>query len=315
MDTAIREIMMDYERQLSADKREQKKRVRGIYERLPEYKALEDRTADISAKAAILAASGQKEEAAALVKELGRISEEKKKLLADAGVPDGYLSVQYACPDCRDTGYIRGRKCHCLELKLTKHYYARSGIYDKLLTENFDTFSFDHYKGEDLSNIREIYSAAKRFVETFAESYRNMLFYGSVGCGKSFMSNCIAKALIDEGVAVTYISAIKLFDILSAHLFGRQEANAAEYRMLFNSPLLIVDDLGTEVSSSAVSSELFSLLNERDLASLSTVISTNYSLPELKDKYSDRAFSRLLGNYEIYRFSGDDIRVKKAEVS
>ena len=110
MDTAIREIMMDYERQLSADKREQKKRVRGIYERLPEYKALEDRTADISAKAAILAASGQKEEAAALVKELGRISEEKKKLLADAGVPDGYLSVQYACPDCRDTGYIRGRR-------------------------------------------------------------------------------------------------------------------------------------------------------------------------------------------------------------
>ena len=85
--------------------------------------------------------------------------------------------------------------------------------------------------------------------------------------------------------------------------------------MLFNSPLLIVDDLGTEVGSSAVSSELFSLLNERDLASLSTVISTNYSLPELKDKYSDRAFSRLLGNYEIYRFSGDDIRVKKAEVS
>ena len=138
-----------------------------------------------------------------------------------------------------------------------------------------------------------------------------MLFYGSVGCGKSFMSNCIAKALMDKGTPVTYVSAMKLFDILSAHIFGRQTAGAAEYEMLYSCPLLIIDDLGTEIGSSAVSSGLFDVLNERDLKSLSTIISTNYSMAELKDKYSDRAFSRLLGNYDIYRFSGEDIRLKK----
>ncbi len=311
MDTVFREIMTGYERQLAQDKRAQRKRIQEIHSSVPRYKELEDLTADLSAKAAIMAASGRKDEAVPILHELNRISDEKQKVLIDAGIPDGYLSLKYECPDCRDTGYIRGKKCHCLMKKIVEHYYVNSGLYEKLKTENFDTFTFEYYEGEELDNIREIYDAAWSFVTTFADTYRNMLFYGSVGCGKSFMSNCIAKELMDRGTAVTYVSAMRLFDMLSAHVFGRQSSGSAEYDMLFSCPLLIVDDLGTEIGSSAVSSELFEVLNERDLKSLSTIISTNYSIAELKEKYSDRSFSRLLGNYELYRFSGDDIRLKK----
>ncbi len=311
MDTAYKEIMIGYERQLAQDKRAQRKRIQEVHGRVPRYKELEDLTADLSARAAIMAASGRKEEAVPILHELNRIYDEKKKVLIDAGIPDGYLSLKYECPDCRDTGYINNKKCHCLMKKIVEHYYQNSGLYEKLKSENFDNFSFDHYEGEDRDNIQQIYDAAWSFVETFADSYRNMLFYGSVGCGKSFMSNCIAKELMDRGIAVTYVSAMRLFDMLSAHVFGRQQASSAEFGMLFTCPLLIIDDLGTEIGSSAVSSELFEVLNERDLKSLSTIISTNYSMAELKDKYSDRSFSRILGNYEIYRFSGDDIRLKK----
>ncbi|MCR5237497.1 MAG: ATP-binding protein [Lachnospiraceae bacterium] len=315
MDTLYKEIMAGYERQLAQDKRAQRKRIQEIHDRLPEYKRLEDRTADLAAKAAIMAASGRREEAIPILHELTRLSDEKKKVLENAGVPDGYLSLQYECPDCRDTGYTGGKKCHCLMKKIVEHYYKSSGLYEKLKTENFNTFSFEYFEGEDLENIKAVYDASRSFVASFADSYRNMLFYGSVGCGKSFMSNCIARELMDRGVAVTYLSAVRFFDILSSHIFGRAEAGSAEYEMLFSCPLLIIDDLGTEIGSSAVSSGLFAVLNERDLKSLDTIISTNYSMAELKDKYSDRSLSRLLGNYEIYRFSGDDIRLKKAEVS
>lgn len=315
MDTLYKEIMAGYERQLAQDKRAQRKRIQEVHSRVPRYKELEDRTADLSAKAAIMAASGRREEAVPILHELNRLSDEKRKVLTDAGIPDGYLSLKYECPDCRDTGYVNGKKCHCLMQKIVEHYYVSSGLYEKLKTENFETFSFDYFDGEELESIKEIHEAAVDFVRTFAHTYRNMLFYGSVGCGKSFMSNCIAKALMDKGVPVTYVSAMRLFDILSAHIFGRQGAGTAEYDMLYRCPLLIIDDLGTEIGSSVVSSGFFDILNERDLKSLSTIISTNYSMAELKDKYSDRAFSRLLGNYDIYRFSGDDIRRKKAEVS
>ena len=315
MDTLYRDIMTGYERQLAADKREQRRRIQEVQERIPRYKELEDMTADISAQAAIMAASGRKTEVTPLLQELTRISEEKKRVLSESGVPDGYLSIRYVCPDCKDSGYIGMKKCHCLMQKLTERYCAGSGIYDKLKTENFDTFSFEDFSGPERDNMEKIYEAAKEFTSTFADTYCNMLFYGNVGCGKSFMSNCIAKELMDKGTAVFYISAIRLFDILSAHRFNLSGKDADEYEALFEYPLLIIDDLGTEVNSSVVDSELFNVLNERDLRSRSTIISTNLSLAKLKEIYSERSVSRILGHYEIYRFYGDDIRLKKTEVS
>ncbi len=314
-DSIYREIMTDYERQLASDKRAQRSRIQEVYARIPRYRELENRTADLSAEAAIKAATGLKDEVPLIMHELTRISAEKKRILVEAGLPEDYISLQYRCPDCRDTGYINGKKCHCLEQrlsqKLTESNYASSGAYDKLQTESFATFSFDYFSGSDLDNMKMIYSAAKEFVEGFADSYRNMLFYGGVGCGKSFMSNCIAGALIDKGVAVVYVSAIRLFDILTGHHFGRGETGSAGYDTLFTCPLLIIDDLGTEIMSTAIISELFNILNERDLGSRPTIISTNLTLDEIKEKYNDRSLSRIIGNYELYKFTGEDLRLKR----
>ncbi len=310
-----REIINGYERQLAADKREQRSRIMQVYEKVPGYKQLEDRTADLSAEAAILAAMGKKEETAPLLHMLSDISAEKKQLLKDAGYDDDFISIRYICPDCRDTGYISGRKCHCFEQKLINFYYSRSGIYEKLKEENFDTFSFDMFQGPALNRIKDNYLKAREFTERFADEYRNMLFYGGVGCGKTFLSNCIAKELIDRGVAVVYVSAIAFFDILSAQRFRRSDTEERvelpKYRALFECPLLIIDDLGTEIESQAVSSELFDVLNERDLKARSTIISTNLSVEGIKDRYSERSISRLLGNYELCKFEGSDLRLMK----
>nr|MCR5747501.1 hypothetical protein [Lachnospiraceae bacterium] len=198
----FREIMRGYERQLAADKRDQQARILEVYERIPRYKELEDKVADISAEAAILAASGKKDMATPLLRTLTEISAEKKQLLKDSGFDDDYTSIRYICPDCKDTGYIESEKCHCLKQKLISFHYSQSGIYEKLLVENFDNFSFDMFTGHDLVNMQDIYKKAREFTITFADTYRNMLFYGGVGCGKSYVSNCIAKELIDKGIGV-----------------------------------------------------------------------------------------------------------------
>ena len=91
--------------------------------------------------------------------------------------------------------------------------------------------------------MKKIYDAAKEFTLSFADTYCNMLFYGDVGCGKSFVSNCIAKELIDRGIAVIYISAIRLFEILSAHKFNGRDIDGREYEALFDYPLLIIEQL------------------------------------------------------------------------
>ena len=75
--------------------------------------------------------------------------------------------------------------------------------------------------------------------------------------------------------------------------------------------LLIIDDLGTEMSNSFTDSALFDCLNERLIHQKSTIISTNFSIEDLQNKYEERIFSRVIGNYNSFKIFGDDIRIKK----
>ena len=140
-------------------------------------------------------------------------------------------------------------------------------------------------------------------IEHFSTRKDNLLFTGTVGCGKSFLSGCVAKELMDRGFSVVYFSASQLFDILYQNgLYNSQED-------LYNYDLVIVDDLGSEVTNSVVTAALFAFLNERILRGKSTIISTNLSLSEMKDRYSERIASRIIQNYKICKLSGPDIRI------
>ena len=72
-----------------------------------------------------------------------------------------------------------------------------------------------------------------------------------------------------------------------------------------------IDDLGTELNASFTNSELFNLLNSRLLDNKKTIISTNLSITDITNTYSTRISSRLLENYELLYFFGDDLRIKK----
>ena len=159
--------------------------------------------------------------------------------------------------------------------------------------------------------------ASKKFVEDFKFDYQNLFFYGTVGTGKSFLSGCIAKELLDSGHSVIYFSAAGLFDLLAKATFetGNKDRLIRLQQDLSQCELLIIDDLGTEMTNSFVASSLFSILNERHLASRATIISTNLSLEELRDRYSDRTFSRISSNFKLYKLSGTDIRMYKKRIA
>ena len=150
-------------------------------------------------------------------------------------------------------------------------------------------------------------------MKDFNSDYENLFFYGTVGTGKSFLSICTAGELLKEGHSVLYFSSSSLFDTISSCIF-RQD-NKAEYHSfledLYGCEVLVIDDLGTEMTNNFVAAQLFSLLNERDLRRRATIISTNLSLPELRDRYSDRIFSRITSSYTILKLTGPDIRVAR----
>lgn len=306
-------IFRQYEEKQRQSRLETQRRRDYVYERLPRYRDLEDQTASLSVSQGKKLLAGDEGALDRLRKSLAALAEEKKQLLQDAGLPADYLEPVFVCPDCRDTGYIGREKCHCLKQAEISLLYEQSGIQDMLKYNNFSQLSYDYYAGEALALFRHAVETCQSFIKNFNSDYRNLFFYGTVGTGKSFLSGCVAKELMDQGHSVIYFGATGLFDLLSSVSFdtrGRDERQST-FSDLYQCDLLIIDDLGTELTNQFTASQLFSLLNERHLGKKSTLISTNFSLAELRDRYSDRIFSRITSNFEVCRLAGEDIRMYK----
>ena len=306
-------ILRGYENKQLNTRHELERRTKYVYEHIPAYRELEDTIATLSVSQGKKYLEGNESAIEELKAELARLSMQKAQLLEDADLPADYLKPSYTCPDCRDTGYIDGQKCHCFKQTMITLLYEQSNIREMLQNENFDALSYEYYEGEHLSHFRNAVTTCQNFVKNFNSDYHNLFFYGTVGTGKSFLSNCVAKELIESGHSVIYFSSSGLFDLLSKYSFDfkNREDQIEQHNDLYQCDLLIIDDLGTELTNQFVTSQLFSLLNGRHMGKKATVISTNLSLEELRNRYSDRIFSRITSHYEICKLTGPDIRMYK----
>ncbi len=249
---------------------------------------------------------------------------DKCNILKKHGILSDDLEPNFECPICKDTGYINNNICNCLKQKIYNIQYNKSNI-SNLEKENFDTFNFNIYSNEinkdlyssDISpreNIKKIYNAAIHFVDNFNNSEeKNLMFLGPTGLGKTFLSNCIAKSLLEKGKTVLYQTAPIMLDTIISSRFNKQSDNNFMDNLL-NVDLLIIDDLGTETINSMKYTELFTIINTRLLNQsqkiTKTIISTNLDLKTIFSVYNERIASRIIGNYNIYKFFGDDIRLK-----
>ena len=304
-------IFRQYEEKQRQSRLEMQRRRDYVYEHLPKYRELEDETASLSVAQGKKLLFGDEAALEKLRKSLADLKKQKKQLLTEAGLSADYLEPIYSCPDCRDTGYIDREKCHCLRQAEISLLYEQSGLQEILANNNFSLLSYEYHSGEDLLHFEKAVENCKNFIKNFDSDYHNLFFYGTVGTGKSFLSGCVAKELMDRGHSVIYFGATGLFDLLSSTSFDTKsrEERQNTYSDLYQCDLLIIDDLGTELTNQFTASQLFSLLNERHIGRKATVISTNLALRELQDRYSDRIFSRITSNFEVCKLTGADIRM------
>lgn len=306
-------IIRTYEEKQNRNRYLLEERRNYVYRHIDGYRELEDSTASLSVEQGKKLLDGDDSALTELRQLLKNLTEAKKGLLLSAGLPADYLEPVYDCPDCQDTGYTEGRKCHCFKQAEISLLYEQSNISRQLEKENFSTLSYEYYQGEDLRRFQSAVEAGKKLIENYDFDYHNLFFYGTVGTGKSFLSGCIAKELIENGHSVLYFSAVRFFETLSQISFDYKNKDELHgmYQDLYQCDLLIIDDLGTELTNNFVTTQLFSCLNERHMRRKPTIISTNLSLEELRNRYSDRIFSRIMSNYQIYKLSGPDIRIHK----
>lgn len=292
-----------------------------VYEKIPQIRQIED---EISAQAVACAKrllDGDAHARKMLKQNIEDLREQKEVLLASGGFAPDYMDMHYHCPECQDTGYIDGQKCRCFKKEQIRLLYAQSNIEEVLERENFSAFSFELYDRNKVipeihmtvaDYMKQVYGWCREYVENFQDKGGNLIFTGSTGVGKTFLTNCIAKELIDRYQSVIYLSSNDLFDIFSKNKFHyeTEEEMRDMYQYILDCDLLIIDDLGTELNNTFVSSQLFYCINERLLRKKSTIISTNLSLTMLRDTYSDRISSRIISKYSIIPLYGEDIRTK-----
>lgn len=311
-------IIKKYERTRDNNRYILEQRREQVYDAIPEYKTLADSVSTLSVSGARRMLDGDESALHELRQKLSEISLRQRQLLSAAGFSSDYLEPIYTCAHCQDTGYVSTgdglkEKCSCFRQQEINLLYAQSHIQNTLAKENFSTLSYQYYKGEDLQRFRSAADSSREFVQNFKQDYHNLFFYGTVGTGKSFLSGCIANELLKQGCSVIYFSASGLFDTLARYVFDAN-AKAEQHEFcedIYGCDLLIIDDLGTEVTNSFVSSQLFVCLNERQLRRKSTIISTNLTLEEFRDRYSDRLFSRVTSGFTLRKLTGPDIRICK----
>ena len=294
-----------------------------LYERVPNLEEIDKNIHLLSIKLSKLILSNPENLQDEVKKLRGNIDEfkkEKKEMYKKYNIPENFLEYDYECKKCNDTGYTAdGKRCKCFNKQVINYLYKMSNIVHMLDKENFDTFDINVFSNEPYNNeiytpkqnMYNILETSEDFCNNFDKTNMNLLFYGGTGLGKTFMCNCIAKTLIDMEKTVLYQTAFNLFEILENHKFNRlneTEANRINYNLMFESELLIIDDLGTEFNNSFTNAELFNIINERLITDKKTIISTNLSLEQLAETYSDRIMSRVFNNFIAHKFYGKDLR-------
>lgn len=312
----------------SANRRENARRRAEISAKIPEFDEVDHEISSLSVKTAkkiiLMKDEEAKREEADLEKKINLLSAKKISLLKANGYPENYLSPVHTCPYCDDTGYVDGKKCVCMKQISAKLLMNDKRVKAMPEDATFDRFRLDFYADTPVLNefgtekiprdlARDGLLKAKDFVAGFEtdKDGRSFFIHGSTGTGKTFLAGCIANELINNGYSVAFVTAFNFFDTLEKYAFKKKDSDEVDSTLsdfFLDCDLLVLDDLGTELTNSFTASRLFTYMNERITQKKSTIISSNLNLKQIRDTYGERILSRIMGSYEVISLIGRDIR-------
>ena len=272
---------------------------------------IERELSSIALKAArsVMGGKNVKEELETLKNRSLALQNERKELLMKNGFTTDFLEVKYTCPKCKDTGYIDGKICSCLLGILKQEAYKELNAASPLSLSTFKDFSLDYYSGEEKAKMSTVLEYCKRYASSFSLSSKSIVMLGGTGLGKTHLSLAIASEAIEKGFGVVYGTIQSFARKFESERF--KDLEESTFSTLLDCDLLILDDLGTEISSSYIAASIYEIIDTRLMKNLPTIISTNLETKEMQTRYSERLVSRLFGNFYILNFVGKDMRLKR----
>jgi DNA replication protein DnaC len=320
----ISDLLRELESKRDARERVLAERRQQVYTRIPRVRQIDD-TLRGTAAAVLRAALEAGDDPTAAVERLRdqnlALQQERTRLLLDHGMPADFLEDKPDCPLCGDLGYVGAVPCKCLKRMYAARLTAQLSTTLPIANQNFETFRLDYYSDKPdgrmgisaRENMEYNLDVCVEYAHHFHRESPNLLLFGSAGLGKTFLSTCIAGVVTAAGFSVAYDTAIHVLGSYESVKFGGVDAAEAQraIRKFEHADLLILDDLGTELSTAFTTSVFYSLINTRLMTRRPMIINTNLQPNEFEKRYSAAIASRLLGDFTQLRFFGDDIRLQK----
>lgn len=241
---------------------------------------------------------------------LNVLQKERVTLLKKLNMQESDFIPKYTCNKCNDTGLVGNKYCSCLDIEI-----------NKLLTQDLGlninkSHTFNSCDAQFLieNNLNKEYKTLNAWVNKFPDSkYKNFVFVGPAGSGKTYLTECIANEFIKKQIAVNFVTAFNLNNLMLKYHTTFDDSKDNILEGYITCPVLIIDDLGTEPILKNVTKEyLYLILNERIINNRSTIITTNLSLDGIIDRYGERIFSRMFNKQNCLKlnFEKGDLRIK-----
>ena len=312
----------ELDKQKAANRAEQLRRQGEVYAALPEIGRIDTALRGHMARLVRLTIAG----GPAMAEEIRKIREEnldlqmrRAELLTAGGFGAEYLDEIVSCPLCRDTGVYEGGVCRCLDRLYNAELTKELGTLMRRGDESFERFDLSLYPafpdspdGTPKDIMKRVFEFCRRYADGFSAASKNLLFQGGTGLGKTYLSACIARVAAGKGFSVCYDTASSALELYERAKFSRDSAEgeqaALRIRRMESCDLMILDDLGTEMVTQMSQSALYTLINNRLVNERPTIISTNLPEEELTRRYTPQIASRILGEFQIIPFVGEDIR-------
>lgn len=304
---SISDVYARYEQIRENNRIEEQKRLNEILQKIPEFGEVNRKLKEQQRKRIIHALN----ENASVDKQINAMRSAVRNLLLSSDFPADYLDPIYTCNLCRDTGFLdNGERCSCFKNRVLEDKLSEARLLDENISfEQFDLNIFDNEPIENRKSQRFMMSNAKKLSEKYSDDFPActpiLLISGGIGLGKTYLSKCIMRRVIERGHTAAFYTAYRLFSLFHQHRLGED----VDLDPIMEVPLLIIDDIGTEPMTKNVTVEyLFDLLNER--SGLHTIIISNLPFDKIFERYGERIHSRLMDKNASLKIllKGKDVR-------